>query len=112
MFYRTFKQLALFLFVTVLSSYAQAGSVIETPDQIRMEQYTGVEGTIIFWRLPAPGASTFPGSSCKALELPADKPEHASRFMALYLFAKTNGKQIFYYFDNATCTILSFGMDG
>ena len=112
MFYKTFKKLTLIAILAASSSYAQAGSIIETPDQIRMEQYTGVEGTVIFWRLPAPGASTFPGSSCKALELPADKPEHASRFIALYLFAKTNGKQIFYYFDNATCTILSFGMDG
>lgn len=94
--------------------YAQSVSVAETPDHIRFEQYTGTtnSGQVYFWRLPTPGVSVFPGSSCLRLQIPADKPEHSSRFMALYLFAKTNGKQIFYYFDAPTCSIISFAMDG
>ena len=94
------------------SALAQNVVINEEPGNIRFEQYTGASGNINFWRLPSPGSSTFPGSTCKTLRIPSDKSEHASRFMALYLFAKTNQKKIFYYFSPSTCTIASFGMDG
>lgn len=97
-----------------LTNIAQAGmvSVGESPTNIRFEQYTGAQGDIVFWRLPYPGTSTFPNTSCLATTIPGDKPEHASRFMALYLFAKNSNKNIFYNIDSTTCKIVSFGMDG
>ena len=110
--HKPIRKLAVLLFLAASYIHAGAVSVTENPDQIRFEQYTGATGSIVFWRLPVPGASTFPGSTCKSLILPSDKAEHASRFMALYLFAKTSGKQIFYFFDDVKCTIVSFGMDG
>lgn len=96
------------------TSFAQAQNsyVEEDPIYIRFEQYTGAGGTIAFWRLPTPGGSVFPGSTCTSLQIPNDRPEHASRFMALYLFAKTNNKKIFYIFNTSTCIITSFGTNG
>lgn len=113
MIHSIFKKIifALFLITLAFSSQAQNIFIRENPDQIRFEQYTGPTGVIVFWRLPYPGGSLFPGSSCVALSIPPDKSEQASRFMALYLYAKTNGKQIFYAFSPA-CVIVSFGMDG
>lgn len=97
-----------------LANIAQAGvaSVDESPTNIRFEQYTGAQGNIVFWRLPYAGTSIFPGTSCLAVTIPGDKPEHASRFMALYLFAKNSNKNIFYNIDLDTCKIVSFGMNG
>lgn len=97
-----------------LANIAQASvvSVDESPTNIRFEQYTGAQGNIVFWRLPSPGTSTFPNTSCLAVTIPGDKPEHASRFMALYLFAKNNNKNVFYNINTATCSIVSFGMNG
>lgn len=100
------------LCIAAQSTLAQNAFVQEDPVNIRFEQYTGASGSIVFWRLPTPGSSTFPGSSCKNLLIPSDRVEHASRFMALYLFAKTNAKQIFYAYTPGTCTIVSFGIDG
>lgn len=93
------------------SAFSQNQYIAEAPGSIRFEQYTGTAGSIVFWRLPAPGSSLFPGGTCVNLSIPADKPEQSSRFMALYLFAKTNSKQIFYIYS-PSCTIVSFGMDG
>lgn len=91
---------------------AQEVLVSELPTNIRFEQYTGAAGNMVFWRLPTPGSSTFPSSSCLHLIIPSDRAEHASRFMALYLFAKSNSKQIFFVYNTSTCIIKSFGMDG
>jgi hypothetical protein len=93
------------------SAFCQNQFISEAPGSIRFEQYTGATGSVVFWRMPTPGASLFPGGNCYNLSIPADKPEQSSRFMALYLFAKTNSKQIFYVY-NPSCTIVSFGMDG
>lgn len=99
---------------TFFTNFAQAQNsyIEEDPIYIRFEQYTGTNGTIAFWRLPTPSISTFPGGSCTKLQIPNDRPEHASRFMALYLFAKTNNKKIFYIYNTSTCTIASFGTNG
>lgn len=102
---------ALILFSATTVS-AQNIQINESPTNIRFEQYTGSAGNIVFWRLPSPGASVFPGTTCTNTKIPSDKPEHASRFMALYLFAKNSNKNIFYYINPTTCTIVSFGMDG
>lgn len=114
MFYRILKKTSLIAFwlTATASSYAATAFIRENPDQIRFEQYVGISGFIVFWRLPTPGVSTFTGSTCLSLSIVSDKAEQASRFMALYLYAKSNGKQIFYYFDTDSCAIRSFGMDG
>lgn len=91
---------------------AQTSYVEEDPIYIRFEQYTGASGVLAFWRLPSPGISTFPGGTCKALTIPSDRPEQTSRFMALYLFAKTNNKKVFYIYNTSTCSIVSFGSNG
>lgn len=114
MFYGIIRKAGIILFflAATISSYASTLYIKENPDQIRFEQYTGAGGSIIFWRLPTPGTSTFTGSSCLNLSIYSAKAEQGSRFMALYMFAKTNGKQIFYLFDSISCQIISFGMDG
>lgn len=96
------------------STTAQAANVLitEAATSIRFEQYTGAGAVMAFWRLPTPGTSTFPGGSCTALTIPPAVDVQASRFMALYLFAKTNSKNIFYIYNPATCVIASFGIDG
>lgn len=104
--------LAALTMATSFSTYAQTFGIEEDPRNIRFEQYTGSEGVVAFWRLPSPGVSLFPGSTCKNLGIPSQKPEQSSRFMALYLFAKTNNKKIFYIYNTSTCVILSFGIDG
>lgn len=99
---------------TALATSAQAQTYYleEDPVYIRFEQYTGTAGALAFWRLPTPGTSNFPGSNCKAVSIPNDRVEQASRFMALYLFAKTNSKKVFYIYDINTCSIVSFGTNG
>ena len=109
--YLPLAALAVGAFFTSLAQ-AQNSYIEEDPIYIRFEQYTGAGGTIAFWRLPTPGTSTFPGAGFPNLQIPNDRPEHASRFMALYLFAKTNNKKIFYIFNPSTCIIASFGTNG
>ncbi|MBN9366901.1 MAG: hypothetical protein J0H59_07660 [Comamonadaceae bacterium] len=99
------------LFAFTGATQAQNAFINESPTYIRFEQYTGSSGDIVFWRLPYPGSSVFPGTSCTAVTIPSAKPEHASRFMALYLFAKNSNKNVFYQI-NPSCNIISFGMDG
>ncbi len=93
-------------------SFAQNVYIGEAPTNIRFEQYTGATGEIFFWRLPSPGASKFPGTSCTYVKIPNDRVEHASRFMALYLFAKNSSKNVFYFINPSNCNIVSFGIDG
>jgi len=82
----------------------------ELAEYVRFEQYNTV---MALWRLPNPGASTFPGGSCVNLTWPSGTAaEVNSRFMALYMFAKTNNKEYFVQYDTSTCLIISFGMDG
>lgn len=100
------------LISVVNAANAQNVGISETPTNIRFEQYTGSAGIIAFWRLPTPGVSVFPGTTCKNVKIPSDNPEQASRFIALYLYAKNNSKNVFYYINPTNCTIVSFGMDG
>ena len=106
------KTLAVIGLVLPFSAFSAPFAIQEDPVNIRFEQYTGATGAINFWRLPSPGLSVFPGGSCTNLNIPPEKSEQASRFMALYLFAKTNDKKIFYFYDKTSCRIVSFGMDG
>lgn len=85
--------------------------ITEEPNNIRFEQYTWSGSEIALYRLPTPGVSTFPGGTCTKLNIPSETKEYVSRFIAFYLFAKSNNKQIFYYYDTTTCKIVSFGMD-
>ena len=94
------------------ASFSQAVFITEQMNQLRVEQYTGPAGGIALWRLPTPGVTTFPDSPCLSVRIPTDAPEHASRFMALYLQAKASGRTMFYVFNKSTCMLLSFGMDG
>jgi hypothetical protein len=103
---------SLVLGAAAVPALGQTQFVAEAPNGIRFEQYTGAAGNIVFWRMPTPGVSTFPGSSCLNVSIPSERSEQASRFMALYLFAKTNNKNIFYAFNTGSCQIVSFGMDG
>jgi len=94
------------------SAQAQTFYIEEDPIYLRFEQYTGASGNLSFWRLPTPGVSTFPGGTCTNLRIPPDRPEQSSRFMALYLFSKTNNKKIFYLYNTTTCIMVSFGTNG
>ncbi|MBV7428545.1 hypothetical protein KW843_01850 [Acidovorax sp. sif1233] len=96
----------------VHAAQAQTFYIEEDPVYLRFEQYTGINGNLSFWRLPTPGVSTFPGGSCTNLRIPPDRPEQASRFMALYLFSKTNNKKIFYLYNTTSCVMVSFGTNG
>jgi len=102
---------ALILGAGVTSAQAQTASYTETADKVRFEQYTGSAGVLALWRLPSPGVSTFPGGSCTKLTV-AGTTEKSSRFMAIYLFAKSEGLTYFVRYDLGTCEIRSFGMDG
>lgn len=105
------KSTAVLLSSLLIAFNVHAVYVEEAPTQIRFEQYTGIPGVVAFWRLPTPGVSTFPGGSCTAVAISPLLPEQASRFMALYMFSKTNGNNIFYNYDSS-CMISSFGING
>ena len=99
-----------FLLVTFsAASFAAPFLYSETADKVRFEQYTG--GTLVLYRLPTPGASMFPGGSCTTLTTPGGT-EIANRFIAFYLFVKSNNRTYFVQYETANCQILSFGMDG
>ena len=91
------------------SSFAVVAFFTETADKVRFEQYTS--GTLALFRLPAPGASVFPGGSCTALVTPGGV-EIANRFIAFYLFVKSNNRTYFLQYETSNCQILSFGIDG
>ena len=88
---------------------ASTASFSEPALHVRFEQYTA--GTLVLWRMPSPGVSTFPNGSCVNLVVPG-ATVITNRFMALYLFAKTQGLNYFVYYDTSNCTVLSFGLDG
>ena len=114
MFKKTISSVVLGLALIAANSAAHAAPylVTEAPTSIRFEQYTGAGAVMAFWRLPTPGASNFPGGTCKNLTIPPAVEVQASRFMALYLFAKSNNKNIFFQYETTNCSILSFGIDG
>lgn len=93
-------------------SHAATVQIKEVAGSVRFEQYTGGGASLVLWRMPTPGVSTFPGTSCVNASIPTAEPVQTARFIAMYLFAKNSGDQIFYYVDTATCRVVSFGIDG
>lgn len=91
------------------SSLAAVAFFTETADKVRFEQYTN--GTLALFRLPTPGVSVFPGGGCTVLITPGGT-EIANRFIAFYLFVKSNNRTYFLQYENTTCQIISFGIDG
>ena len=90
-------------------SFSAPSFFSETADKVRFEQYTS--GTLALYRLPTPGVSTFPGGTCIVLITPGGT-EIANRFIAFYLFVKSNNRTYFVQYETTTCQIISFGMDG
>jgi hypothetical protein len=71
----------------------------------------------VLWRMPSPGSSIFPNNSagtagCTHINLPPESTTLGNRFLSLYMFVKTNASTYFVYYDDVTCNIQSFGMDG
>ena len=106
-----FFKLALAMACLVASTWSLADPVLytETADKVRFEQYT--VGVLKLYRLPNPGASTFPSGTCTSLTTPG-ATEIANRFIAFYLFVKSNNRTYFVQYETTTCQIISFGMDG
>ena len=90
-------------------SFAAPSLYTETADKVRFEQYTN--GVLALFRLPTPGVSTFPGGTCIVLTTPGGT-EIANRFIAFYLFVKSNNRTYFVQYETTTCQVLSFGIDG
>ena len=103
---------ALLYALVASNTFAQSVVVKEPAGSIRFEQYTPTNAPLVLWRLPNPGSSTFPGTTCQSASIPTGDKEKTGRFIAMYLYVKASGEQIFYHIDNATCTIVSFGIDG
>ena len=101
--------LAMFCLLASTLSFADPVLYTETADKVRFEQYT--VGVLKLYRLPSPGASVFPGGTCTSLTTPGGT-EIANRFIAFYLFVKSNNRTYFVQYETATCQVLSFGMDG
>ena len=100
---------SILLFLAASSSFGAVVLYTETADKVRFEQYTA--GSLVLWRMPTPGVSVFPSGSCLNLSVPGTA-EKASRFIALYMFAKSNNRTYFVIYETSNCQILSFGMDG
>lgn len=100
------------LLIFTAVAYANTAYIKEAPGSVRFEQYAGVGGPLTMWRMPNPGSSLFPGTNCLNVAIQSVEKEKSSRFIAMYLFAKSSGDQIFYYIDRSTCQIVSFGIDG
>ena len=101
--------IASLLMLASTSSFGAVAFFTETADKVRFEQYTN--GTLALFRLPTPGASVFPGGGCVVLITPGGI-EIANRFIAFYLFVKSNNRTYFLQYENTTCQIISFGIDG
>lgn len=101
----------LLLMLALLPQFATAAPVLfsEKAQFVRFEQYTG--GSLTLWRMPTPGVSTFPGGSCLSLTIPGTTAM-ANRFMALYLYAKTENINYFVQYETTNCMVISFGLDG
>ena len=107
---KTLKLAIAFLLVTFsATSFAAPSLFTETADKVRFEQYTN--GVLALFRLPTPGVSTFPGGTCINLTTPGGT-EIANRFIAFYLFVKSNNRTYFVQYETTTCQVLSFGIDG
>ncbi len=92
--------------------FAGFAFIKEPAGNVRFEQYAGVGGALVLWRMPSPGQSLFPGTNCQNVGIQVTEKEKSSRFIAFYLFAKSSGEQIFYYINTDNCQMISFGIDG
>ena len=101
--------LAMFCLLASTLSLSAPSLFTETADKVRFEQYTN--GVLALFRLPTPGVSTFPGGTCIVLTTPGGT-EIANRFIAFYLFVKSNNRTYFVQYETTTCQVLSFGIDG
>ncbi len=101
--------LAALLVLFSFTVYGAPAFFEETADKVRFEQYA--TGELALFRLPAPGSSVFPGGTCTKLSL-AQSVEIANRFIAFYLFTKSNNRKYFVIYETTTCKIISFGLDG
>ena len=101
--------LTMFCLLTSTLSFGDPFIYTETADKVRFEQYT--VGVLKLYRLPSPGVSVFPGGACTSLSTPGGT-EIANRFIAFYLFVKSNNRTYFVQYETSTCQVLSFGMDG
>ena len=101
--------LAMFCLLASTWSLSAPSLYTETADKVRFEQYTN--GVLALFRLPTPGVSTFPGGTCIVLTTPGGT-EIANRFIAFYLFVKSNNRTYFVQYETTTCQVLSFGIDG
>jgi hypothetical protein len=99
-------------FFVSIPVFAGVVYIKEPAGSVRFEQYAGVGGSLVLWRMPSPGTSLFPGTTCLNVAIQATEKEKSSRFMAFYLFAKSSGDQIFYYINTDNCQMISFGIDG
>jgi hypothetical protein len=99
-------------FALTMPVFAGSAYIKESAGNVRFEQYAGVGGPLVLWRMPSPGSSLFPGTTCTNVSIQAAEKEKSSRFMAFYLFAKSSGDQIFYYVNTDNCQMISFGIDG
>lgn len=98
--------IASLLLTSLNSAQAAMTFVSTTPDQWRLENYSG--SSVVVW---------FSGSSCSSgqLTFAADAtPAQISRFWAAVTVAKLTGQKMFLTYDNAnaptTCPIISFGL--
>ena len=101
--------IALLLLLTSVASFGAPAYFTETADKVRFEQYTS--GTLVLTRLPLPGVTVFPGGSCTGLTSPGGV-EIANRFIAFYLFVKSNNRTYFVIYETTNCQITSFGIEG
>lgn len=64
------------------------------------------------WRCTdCPGTSTFPGGTCIVLTT-LGGTEIANRFIAFYVFVKSDNRTYFVEYENASSQILSLGIVG
>jgi hypothetical protein len=80
----------------------------EPTGNVRFEQYTN-GGPLVLWRLPYPGASTFPGGSCTAIAIPGTTEQN--RFFAIYMQTQTLDQDYIIQYETSNCQVISFGME-
>jgi len=100
--------LASLLAFALSPAYCAMTLITNSPAAWRLESYPGGQGVVV-WFTSSPctnGQVTFGATASQA---------DANRFWATVAIAKTTGKKIFVYFENAgapaSCPIVSFGLD-
>lgn len=84
---------------------AASKSVSDVPTNWRIEQYIAAD-KFVLWN------SVAAGLSCEHhLEIaPGTDEKHENRFVSIFLAAKLAGKEMFVFYDDATCQVISFGL--